>query len=72
MGQLRARARENQNLPAFIALGRAATIGDRAHSSAWLPPIYNGTSMRANPKTPIFDIKRPKDMTAEQQRRCWT
>jgi len=50
---------ENQNLPAYIALGQGATIGDRAHSSAWLPPIYNGTSMRADPKTPIFDIKRP-------------
>src|SRR5215472_11862571 len=37
---------ENQNLPAFIALGQGATIGDRAHSSAWLPPIFNGTSMR--------------------------
>src|SRR5438067_13813570 len=32
---------ENQNLPAYIALGEGATIGARAHSSAWLPPIYN-------------------------------
>src|ERR1700730_9031175 len=60
---------ENQNLPAYIALGQGATIGDRAHSSAWLPPIYNGTSMRADPKTPIFDIKRPDNMSLEQQRR---
>src|SRR5678815_2235047 len=36
---------ENQNLPAYIALGSGATIGDRAHSSAWLLPVYNGTSM---------------------------
>src|SRR5258705_3702646 len=60
---------ENQNLPAYIALGQGATIGDRAHSSAWLPPIFNGTSMRADPKTPIFDIKRPENMSLEQQRR---
>src|SRR5499427_1440154 len=60
---------ENQNLPAFIALGQGATIGDRAHSSAWLPPIYNGTGMRADPKTPIFDIKRPDNMSLDQQRR---
>jgi hypothetical protein len=60
---------ENQNLPAYIALGTGATIGDRAHSSAWLPPIYNGTSMRADAKTPIFDIKRPEGMSVDQQRR---
>ena len=60
---------ENQNLPAYIALGQGATIGDRAHSSAWLPPIFNGTSMRADPKTPIYDIKRPDGMSLDQQRR---
>ena len=60
---------ENQNLPAYIALGEGATIGDRAHSSAWLPPIYNGTSMRADPQAPIYDIKRPQNMTVERQRR---
>src|ERR1051326_4412843 len=63
---------ENQNLPAYIALGQGATIGDRAHSSAWLPPIYNGTSMRADPKTPIFDIKRPANMITDQQTRLLT
>src|SRR5207302_405521 len=60
---------QNQNLPAYIALGSGATIGERAHSSAWLPPIFNGTSMRADPKTPIFDIKRPDNMSVDQQRR---
>src|SRR5258708_7442586 len=60
---------QNQNLPAYIALGQGATIGERAHSSAWLPPIFNGTSMRADPKTPIFDIKRPESMSVDQQRR---
>src|SRR5215472_8549467 len=58
---------ENQNLPAFIALGEGATIGQRAHSSAWLPPIFQGTSMRADPQAPIYDIKRPDNMTPEQQ-----
>src|SRR5579872_4195229 len=60
---------ENQNLPGYIALGSGATIGDRAHSSAWLPPVYNGTSMRADPKAPIYDIKRPDSISADQQRR---
>jgi hypothetical protein len=60
---------ENQNLPAYIALGEGATIGDRAHSSAWLPPIFNGTGMRADPAAPIFDIKRPESMSVDQQRR---
>ena len=54
---------ENQNLPGYIALGSGASIGDRAHSSAWLPPIFNGTSMRADAKAPIFDIKRPDGMS---------
>src|SRR3989440_5448602 len=60
---------QNQNLPAYIALGQGATIGERAHSSAWLPPIFNGTSMRADAETPIFDIKRPDNMSLDQQRR---
>jgi hypothetical protein len=60
---------ENQNLPAFIALGEGATIGARAHSSAWLPPIFNGTSMRADAQSPIYDIKRPESMSLDQQRR---
>ncbi len=59
---------ENQNLPAFIALENGqATINTRAYSSAWLPPIYSGTKMEANPEAPMFDIRRPKDMTIEEQ-----
>src|SRR3989442_5680591 len=58
---------ENQNLPSYMALGEGATIGTRAHSSAWLPPIFHGTSMRADPQAPIYDIKRPDTMTPEQQ-----
>src|SRR3954454_14532489 len=59
---------ENQNLPAVVALETgAATIQTRAYSSAWLPPIYCGTRMDANAEAPMFDINRPKDMSADQQ-----
>src|SRR5579863_992518 len=60
---------ENENLPGYIALGSGATIGDRAHSTAWLPPIFNGTSMRADAKAPIYDIKRPDGVSLDQQKR---
>jgi len=60
---------ENQNLPGYIALGEGASIGTRAHSSAWLPPVFTGTEMRADAKAPIFDIKRPDTVTPEQQSR---
>ncbi len=60
---------ENENLPGFVALGEGASIGSRAHSSAWLPPVYTGTAMRADAKAPIYDIKRPDDMSGEQQQR---
>lgn len=58
---------ENRNLPGFIALGEGASIGTRAHSSAWLPPVYTGTGMQPDPRTPIFDIQRPKEISATQQ-----
>jgi len=58
---------ENQNLPAYIALGEGASIGSRAHSSAWLPPVYNGTAMRADAKAPIYNIKRPEGMSEDKQ-----
>ena len=60
---------ENRNLPAFIAMGDGATIGPRAHASAWLPPVYSGTSMQADQQAPIYDIKRPENMTADWQAR---
>lgn len=58
---------ENQDLPAFVALEDTyTTIRNRIWSSAFLPPIYQGTSM--NPEgTPLFDIARPKDVTADHQ-----
>lgn len=58
---------ENQNLPAFIALGDGVTIGARAHSSAWLPPLFNGTSMRADAGAPIYNIQRPENISVNQQ-----
>lgn len=59
---------ENQNLPAFIAMEHGeSSIHSRSFNSAWLPPIYSGTKMEANPDAPIFDIKRPKEITAEAQ-----
>ncbi len=59
---------ENQNLPAFIALETGgSTIKTRAYSSAWLPPIYSGTRMDGNSESPMFDIKRPKDMSESEQ-----
>ncbi len=58
---------ENQNLPGYIALGEGASIGTRAHSSAWLPPVFSGTAMRADAKAPIYDIQRPESISAEQQ-----
>ncbi len=59
---------ENQNLPAFIALETgSATIKTRAYSSAWLPPIFSGTRMEADPVAPMYDITRPKDMSDAQQ-----
>lgn len=60
---------ENQNLPAYIALGEGASIGARAYSSAWLPPVYSGTAMRADAKAPIYNIKRPDGMSDATQQK---
>ena len=59
---------ENQNLPAYIALETSSpTIGTRAYSSAWLPPVFSGTRMESNPESPIFDIRRPQEISAAEQ-----
>lgn len=61
---------ENQNLPAYIALeAGSATIGARAYSSAWLPPVYGGTLMQTDPEAPMFDIRRPEEVSVEDQGR---
>ena len=54
--------------PAFVALEDTyTTIRNRIWSSAWLPPVYQGTKMNVE-GTPIFDVVRPKDITEEEQR----
>jgi len=59
---------ENQNLPAFIAMETGtATIGSRTYSSAWLPPVFGGTKMETDPGAPMFDIRRPDDVSVEEQ-----
>lgn len=61
---------ENQNLPAYIALeAGSATIGSRAYSSAWLPPVYGGTLMQVDPEAPMFDIQRPEGVSLDDQGR---
>ena len=58
---------ENQNLPAFIAMETGtASIGSRTYSSAWLPPVFGGTKMETDPGAPMFDIRRPDDVSVEE------
>jgi hypothetical protein len=58
---------ENQNLPAFVALEDTyTTIRNRVWGSAFLPPIYQGTKMNLD-GAPIFDVSRPKDVSAGEQ-----
>jgi hypothetical protein len=61
---------ENQNLPAYVAIESSrATIGTRAFSSSWLPPLFSGTVMEPKPESPIPDIRRPEGVSAEEQRK---
>jgi Protein of unknown function (DUF1501) len=58
---------ENQNLPAFVALEDTyTTIRNRVWGSAWLPPVYGGTRMNVE-GAPIFDVARPRGVTAGEQ-----
>jgi hypothetical protein len=60
---------ENRNLPGFVVLGnaRGAKGGPPNWGSGFLPSSYQGTLFRAN-GTPILNLDRPKDVTAESQR----
>ena len=59
---------ENQDLPAFIAMEAGTpTIGSRAYSSSWLPPVYGGTMMETDPGSPMFDIRRPENVSVDDQ-----
>jgi len=54
---------ENRNLPGFVALRDGnALIGPRAWTSAWLPPVYQGTLMEVE-GVPIPDLQRPGTLT---------
>jgi uncharacterized protein (DUF1501 family) len=57
---------ENQNLPAYVALlspGGLPVDGARNWSSGWMPPIYQGLSVRASESSPILNLtpKVPAD-----------
>src|SRR4051794_14543324 len=60
---------QNQNLPAYMVLetGGPCSIASRAYSSAWLPPIFSGTTMQSDPGAPMYDIKRAEGMTGDDQ-----
>lgn len=60
---------ENKNLPGFVVLPRASYPqgGAGNWSNGFLPADYQGTPLR--PKgSPILDLNRPADMSAERQR----
>ena len=61
---------ENRDLPGFIVLGnsRGSKGGPPNWGSGFLPSSYQGTLFRAS-GTPILNLDRPKDVTAERQRR---
>src|SRR5205823_5634794 len=51
---------ENQNLPAYVALlnpGGLPVDGARNWSSGWMPPIYEGLSVRATEVSPILNLE---------------
>jgi hypothetical protein len=60
---------ENRNLPGFIVLGnsRGAKGGPANWGSGFLPSSYQGTLFRAS-GSPILNLVRPEDVTAERQR----
>ena len=57
----------NQNLPAYVALAYGLPgCKQRAYSSAWLPPLYQGTQVKID-GVPIYDLKLPEGMTQRVQ-----
>jgi uncharacterized protein (DUF1501 family) len=51
---------ENRNLPAYVALLNPAGLpvdGARNWSSGWMPPLYQGTPVRATDNTPILNLE---------------
>ena len=60
---------ENQNLPAFVVLedtpGKVIN-GPRNWSAGFMPATYQGTAL-AGGDTPLLNLSRPKNVTAERQ-----
>ena len=61
---------ENQDLPGFIVLPEVAYPqgGSANWSNGYLPPYYQGTTLRAK-GSPILDLFPPKGITRDHQRR---
>src|SRR5262249_5047937 len=56
---------ENQDRPPFGPLEDTyTTTRNRVWGPAWLPPVYQGARMNVG-GPPMFDISRPKQVTAE-------
>jgi hypothetical protein len=62
---------EDQDLPAFVVLpdpGGGIKGGPPAYGAGFLPATYQGTVMRGG-ASPILDLRPPKGMTPDRQRR---
>lgn len=62
---------ENQNLPAYVALlhpGGLPVDGARNWSSGWMPPLYQGTPVRATETAPILHLESPTPPAAAAAR----
>ncbi|MCG8583255.1 MAG: DUF1501 domain-containing protein, partial [Pirellulales bacterium] len=64
---------ESRNLPAFVAMSDPLNRGlPKGHAANWgagfLPSVYQGTWFKPSGE-PIENLRRPKKMSAEQQRR---
>jgi hypothetical protein len=61
---------ENQNLPGYVVFQNSfgSKGGPQNWGSGFLPGAYQGTTFRAG-VTPLLDLKRPDEMSRDQQRR---
>ena len=59
----------NNNLPGYVVLGNNQGVkgGNLNWSSGFLPTTYQGTLFRAG-GTPVINLKRPSDVTRDDQR----
>ncbi len=64
---------ESENLPAYCVMTQPEGVpegGAPCWSSAFLPPVYQGTLLRRGP-SPILNLKPPADVSGEQNRRSF-